>query len=168
MIARVAGLSAPGRQRPLCTVDHSQRATIPLKPLSARAPEDLDRLRLCAKPGPPGPAFHRNPIKPGRMSDSCAEPKNQTLRQPSPSEGSAPISSEPAPSHRPWISARARPLADRLNLTTTRKRLARLVMFLNDPADTHFGHVDKWLDREWCAISELVAKIPAASKRNGT
>src|SRR5664279_1932670 len=73
--------------------------------------------------------------------------KNQTLRQPSPSEGSAPISSEPAPSHRPWISARARPLADRLNLTTTRKRLARLVMFLNDPANTHFGHVDKWLDR---------------------
>ena len=28
-----------------------------------------------------------------------------------------------------------------------RKRLARLVIFLNDPADTHFGHVDKWLDR---------------------
>jgi hypothetical protein len=62
VIARVAGLSAPGRQRPLCTVDRSQRATILLKPLSARAPEDLDRLRLCAKPGP---AFHRNPIKPG-------------------------------------------------------------------------------------------------------
>jgi len=22
-------------------------------------------------------------------------------------------------------------------------------MFLNDPADTHFGHVDKWLDRRF-------------------
>src|SRR5438045_7895621 len=64
-----------------------------------------------------------------------------------PSEGSVPISSEPAPSHRPWISARARPLADRSQYKTTRKRLARLVMFLDDPADTRFGHIDKWLDR---------------------
>jgi hypothetical protein len=62
VIARVAGLRAPSRKQPLGTVGHSQRVTILLKPRSARAPEDLDRLRLCAKPGP---AFPRNPIKPG-------------------------------------------------------------------------------------------------------
>lgn len=38
-----------------------------------------------------------------------------------------------SPSHRPWISARARPLADRLQTTTRRKRLTRLVTFLRDP-----------------------------------
>ena len=26
-------------------------------------------------------------------------------------------------------------------------------MFLYDPADTHFGHVDKWLDRAWNNLS---------------
>src|SRR5262245_5534986 len=64
------------------------------------------------------------------------EPKSEALQRMEkrrPLEGLLPITSEPAPSHRPWISARARPLADRFKCTTGEKRPARLVTFLRDP-----------------------------------
>jgi hypothetical protein len=38
-------------------------------------------------------------------------------------------------------------------------------MFLNDPADTHFGHVDKWLDR---APVELAIEGKQDSALDGT
>lgn len=91
------------------------------------------------KPGKDGPAssrfiYPRPPLRDfTKEMTATRNHQNQSPLAAWPSEGSVPISSEPAPSHRPWISARARPLADQPHLTTRRKRLARLVTFLRDP-----------------------------------
>ncbi len=45
--------------------------------LSALAPKRFIRIQLTVEPGS---AFHRNPAKPGVLSDSCAEPHNETMK----------------------------------------------------------------------------------------
>lgn len=79
----------------------------------------------------PGP---RHPSSRSRATDGTAEERNREsirkwnifLRW-----GSAPY-----------------PVPDGIGLVQTmRKGLACLVRFSNGPANTHFGHVDKWLDR---------------------
>src|SRR5438477_5840614 len=131
---------APGSRHP----GGRNRATVGATEYAAAGGESI------RKPGKSGPAtshfiYPRPPLRDSTKEMWAKQTQKAIKTKPSdsglPSEGSVPISSEPAPSHRPWISARARPLADRSQYKTTRKRLARLVMFLDDPADTRFGHI---------------------------
>ena len=86
------------------------------------------------------------------------EPKSEALQRMEkrrPLEGLLPITSEPAPSHRPWISARARPLADRFKCTTGEKRPARLVTFLRDPTTP--------ISVTW--LNDLTGGLPCGGRR---
>ena len=91
----------------------------------------------------PGP---RHPSSRSRATDGTAEERNREsirkwnifLRW-----GSAPY---PVPDGPP-PTASFRPVVGIGLVQTMRKGLACLVRFSNGPADTHFGHVDKWLYR---------------------